>query len=345
MIKNLLQEGFALKNKGHYKHAIEVFYKALEEDNTSAELMLEIADIYYLMGNEERALNYIEQVIDKDPAHIEALKLLKKIFLNKNAYAEAEQTAKNIYCVTRNNDDLAEIFRLLNIQHKYDEIFEYQIENPNSTVYFEQARALFYKKDFVSAGKIVDKALELEPNNQEMLLLLGKIHYAQNNKEFCVSLIGKFDKDCKNAELLNFLGLVEAYRENYKQSINYFMQAISIERQNADYYYNLGNVYFKQGEEVLAKKNYNLALSLNPENNNYHFALANLYYKEKHYKRALEELNGDFFEAKLLKAVILYDTGYLALAKKELSILAQDQPDNCILQEYQSRIEQELRFN
>ena len=52
MIKNLLQEGFALKDRGHYKHAIEVFYKALEEDNTSTELLFEIADLYYRMQNE-----------------------------------------------------------------------------------------------------------------------------------------------------------------------------------------------------------------------------------------------------------------------------------------------------
>ena len=55
MIKNLLQEGFALKDRGHYKHAIEVFYKALEEDNTSTELLFEIADLYYRMQNEESA--------------------------------------------------------------------------------------------------------------------------------------------------------------------------------------------------------------------------------------------------------------------------------------------------
>lgn len=94
MIKILLQEGFALKDRGHYKHAIEVFYKALEEDNTSTELLFEIADLYYRMQNEERALNYIEQILDRVPEHITALKLLEKIFIDRNALAEAEQTAK-----------------------------------------------------------------------------------------------------------------------------------------------------------------------------------------------------------------------------------------------------------
>lgn len=81
MIKNLLQEGFALKDRGYYKHAIEVFYKALEEDNTSTELLFEIADLYYRMQNEERALNYIEQILDRVPEHISALKLLEKYLL------------------------------------------------------------------------------------------------------------------------------------------------------------------------------------------------------------------------------------------------------------------------
>ena len=79
MIKELLQEGFILKAKGYYKHAIEAFYKALELDNSSSELLLEIADAYYAINDEERALHYIEQILESSPTHIESLKLLKKI--------------------------------------------------------------------------------------------------------------------------------------------------------------------------------------------------------------------------------------------------------------------------
>ena len=72
--------------------------------------------------------------------------------------------------------------------------------------------------------------------------------------------------------------------------------------------------------------------------------MANLYYTEKHYKKALEELKGNFFEAKLLQAVILYDTGYLALAKKQLIDLEKEQPDNYIVQEYKNKIDEELKI-
>ena len=63
MIKKILQESFILKENGHFKQAIESFYKALEIDNKSTELLLEIAECYSLIGEKERTLNYIEQIL------------------------------------------------------------------------------------------------------------------------------------------------------------------------------------------------------------------------------------------------------------------------------------------
>lgn len=345
MIKDLLQEGFVLKNKGHYKHAIEVFYKALELDNTSSELLLEIAELYHLLQNEEKALSYIEQILNKEPTHVKAMRLLKRIFMEKRAYAEAEQAAKNIYCISKDNDDLAEIFKLLNLQHKYDEIFEYKIEQSNLPVKLEQAKAYYLKKEFEKSEKILNDILQTNPKNQEALLLLGKVWYANDKKDLCISLLDKLNMDETNPELLNFFAQTEAYRGNLNKGINYLIQASKLDRSNDGYYFNLANIYYKQGDTYSAKKYYNLALSINPDNPNYHFALANLYYSEKHYKKALEELTEDFFEAKLLKAIILYDTGYLALAQKELKILAKERPENSIIQDYQYRIYEELKLN
>ena len=343
MIKDLLQEAFALKASGHCKHAIEVFYKALELDNSSSELLLEIADLYDKIGNEEKALSYIEQILDKDPTHVDALKFLKRVFEKKEAWQEAEQTAKNIYCISHNPADLAEIFKLLIKQNKFDEIFEFKFKTEDKYVCLELARAYYYKKDFTKALEILTKIQPQMSDNQDFLLLLGQCCYYSNQKDRCIEIIGQFK--AKNAEQMNFLGLVETYLENYKEAVSYFNKAIKQNRLNSEYYYNVANVYFKQGELALAKRNYNLAISTCPENQNYHFALANLYYSEKHYKKALEELEGNFFEARFLKAVILYETGYLALARKELSELALEFPNKEMVNEYMTRINSELGLN
>ena len=102
------------------------------------------------------------------------------------------------------------------MQGRFDEIFEYNVENPNSSIYFEQAKALFYKKEFAKAQELLEKAIAEELGNQDILLLLGQVYYAQGKKDLCLELAAKISENDENAELLNFLGLLEDYKGNYK---------------------------------------------------------------------------------------------------------------------------------
>lgn len=343
MIKNFLKEGFILKSKGYYKHAIEIFYKALELDNSSLELLLEIADCYYNIKNTERAISYIEKILEKNPMHIDSLKLLKKIFINQEAWGEAEQITKNIYCISNDIDDLVEIFVFLNKQGRYNEIFEYNIEKLNHKIFYEMSFAKLKLNDFENAENYINKAIG-ELQISKYFLLKGEILYKQNKEDECIPLLEKLNFDSEDYKELCFIGLIKQYLGEYKLAVNMFKKAIKLEPRKDDLYYNCASTYFKMGEFDFAKKYYNLAISLNPNNQNYHFALANLYYSEKNYKRAFEELNYDFFEANLLKALILYDTGYIALAKIKFEELLKEQPNNSIVNEYIKRIQEELKI-
>lgn len=344
MIRQILQEGFILKAQGYYKHAIEAFYKALEQDCSSTELLLEIAECYYLMKDEERALNYIEKILDKTPTHIDTLKLLKKIFIEKEAWAEAEQTIKNIYCISKDPNDLAEIFSLLNKQKRFYEIFEYNADVDSANIFYEKAFAKMMLNQLKEAESYINRAIELS-DDIKLLLLKCKILFQMNRIDECSSLIEQINIGEKDSDSLNFIGLIKLYECDFKEALKYFTEAIKKDPSKDEYYYNCASTYFKMEDLQNAKKFYNLAISINPNNQNYHFALANLYYSEKHYKRAMEELNYDFFEARLLKSIILYDSGYLILAKKELENLAQEQPENELVINYMKKINEELSFN
>lgn len=343
MIKEILQEGFILKEKGYYKHAIETFYKVLELDNSSLELLLEIAKCYYLLNDEERALNYIEQILEKEPTHIQALKLLKEIFLSKNALTEAEQTAKNIYCISQDKKDLIEILELLIKLKRFSEVLEYNVESFESDVLYYKAYAKLFLNELDDAETYINKSIDLEESDKKKFLK-SKILYKKNKINESKEIINNLQIDIKDSEALNFVGLVEQYNFNFEKALDYFKQAIKLNSKNDEYYYNCASTFFKMGDVQQAKKFYNLAISLAPENQNYHFALANLYYSEKNYKRAMEELNYDFFEARLLKSIILYDSGYLVIAKREFEKLLKEQPENDLIKDYSSRIEEELRI-
>ena len=151
--------------------------------------------------------------------------------------------------------------------------------------------------------------------------------------------------DESDADALNFVGIVYQYQDKYNDAINYFKKAIKMSSKKDEYYYNCASTYFKINDIVLAKKYYNLAISLNPDNPNYHLALANLYYFEKNYKRALKELEYDFYEANLLKGIILFDMENFVLAKKEFDKLYLQNQEDDLLNEYRGKIDNKLHIN
>ncbi len=344
MIKQLLKEGFVLKSKGYYKHAIETFYKALELDNKSSELLLEIAESYYFMHDEERALSYIEQILENEPNHVESLKLLKRIFLDKKALEEATKTANNIYVISKAPSDLVEVLRLLNLQKRYAEVLSFNSEFSTVDVLYEKAYACLFVNEIESAENFINLALKQDSNNSKLQLLKGKILFKQAREDDCAEFVKQMNIDNESSDMLNFIGLVEQQQGNYKKSIEYFLRAINLDSKNDEYYYNCASTYFKMGDIAFAKKYYNMAISINPDNSNYHLALANLYYSEKQYRRALEELDFDFYEANLLKALILYESGYIALAKKGFDMLKAERPNDFVVDEYLAKIKEKLKI-
>lgn len=344
MTKNLIKEAFILKKQGFYKHSIETLYKALEIDNTSIELLFEIADLYFLLKDEERTLSYIEQILDKNPTHIDSLKLLKKIFISKQAWQEAEQTAKNIYCITGSILDLIEIFRILNKQSRYSEIFTYEIDKKNEDLLYEIAFAQVQINEIEKALSNINEALALNPNGNKLKLLKGEILLKQNKDEDALKLLHNIDMAAEDFNTLIFAGNVYQRNGKYKEAINVFLKALKHSKHSDICYYNCASTYFKMGDMMQAKKYYNLAISKKPDNESYHLALANLYYSEKNYKRALEELKGDFYEARLLKSIILADSGYLAIAKKEFEKLAKEYPEDDVVNNYVKKIENVLKI-
>lgn len=338
MIKNILIKAFELKRRKHYKRAIETFYKALEFDNKSAELLLEIADTYYKMNNAEKALNYVEQALSIDAFQVNALKFLRKIFMDKNALDKAEQISENIYCITKSDCDLAELLSVLNMQKKYEEVLNYENKNTNPDIVHQQSIALFKLDRKRDAITMLREGLAQNIDNQKLLAELCKIYFSCNDMNECNKLFHKLICPEDDPEMLNLFGLIYTANNNYNDAYNCYLKALKTSPKRDDLYYNLANCCIESGKYTDAKKYYNMAISINPNDEYYHYALAKLYYKEKKYKKALEELNSNILDSRLLRVVILCDAGYYSIAQKEIDELLIEYPDNEILKKCREKI-------
>ena len=81
-------EAFELKRKGYYKQAIEVYYKLLSKVSDDVEILTELADLYYLLHNNERANHYITKSLELKPDNISTLKVLCKVYMSERRSSE-----------------------------------------------------------------------------------------------------------------------------------------------------------------------------------------------------------------------------------------------------------------
>ncbi|MCD8377827.1 MAG: tetratricopeptide repeat protein, partial [Candidatus Gastranaerophilales bacterium] len=124
-MKNLMIEAFELKRKGYYKQAIEIYYKIMSAENDNIEILSELADLYFLLGNNERAIHYANKALEVDTEHVSSLSVLRRIYLKEQSYNDAENIAKKIYNITKSDLDLSELIDIFEYQQKYDEIVSY----------------------------------------------------------------------------------------------------------------------------------------------------------------------------------------------------------------------------
>ena len=108
-ILSYIKRAFELKEQECYKQAIEMLYKAiaLEPDNT--EILFQIGELYFMLNNYTRAIQYPEQVLEQDENHIPSLKLLKNICLKQNELYRAKETAEKIYEKEKTDNNLSSL--------------------------------------------------------------------------------------------------------------------------------------------------------------------------------------------------------------------------------------------
>ena len=101
-----ITKSFDLKPQGFYKPAIEMLYKALSIENNNVEILSQLGELYYLLENNQRAINYIEKTLEIDPLHIDCLKLMKTIYMAEEKYDEALKAVNKIYEINPTTENL-----------------------------------------------------------------------------------------------------------------------------------------------------------------------------------------------------------------------------------------------
>ena len=288
---NYVKRAFDLKNQKNYKHAVEMFYKALSLEPNNYEILYQLGEIYFLMGNYSRAIQYPEQILSENEYDINALNLINKIYLAQNNIRAVRQTAEKLFQLNPDDHNLTNLVKIYADIDILSELEPYK-EKILKNQYCLYEYAKYHQKicDFDNAIKYINLALDINKSNENYLILKGKILYDMGKLSDAKEIFNNYDYNTSNPEILNYKGLFELDDKNYIEAVKYFSKAISIDGKNPKYYYNLGNAYFLNGWSNEAIAAYKKAIIFSPDNLDYRYSLAYLYISNLDFVNAKNEV-------------------------------------------------------
>ena len=177
---------------------------------------------------------------------------------------------------------------------------------------YSDATKHFQNGQINEAKKICFEILKTEPNNFNVLYLLGVIAFQTKNYSKSDELIAKaIEINSKNSEFYNFKGIVLVHLNKFEEAIQNWTKAIEIDPNSLDAFNNRGNALIKLKKNELALKDFDQAIKIKPNfaqaYNNRGVVLKDL----NRFDLALEsvnkaiEINTKYADAYNLKGVIL----------------------------------------
>ncbi len=119
---------------------------------------------------------------------------------------------------------------------------------PSSAVYSARGNAYREKGDLAQAQRDYDKAIELDPKNNEPYHNKGFVYSLVDDHDSAIRYYDKALAIKKLAITLNARGLAWRGKGNFERALADFDEAITLDPKLADTYINLGNLYGDRGE-------------------------------------------------------------------------------------------------
>ena len=158
--------------------------------------------------------------------------------------------------------------------------------------YILAAKIYIKMYDFANVVKMTQTVLSLDLNNEEALYLkalgqMGKLEIDDAIKTAKQLL----DYNPHKSEAYALLGAAYMEKLEYEVAEKYYLEAISVDAKNPDYFFSLALMQEKLGKMKEALRHLYVAYSLNPENKQVIAKLVGLYIKEQQYKNAIKLLS------------------------------------------------------
>lgn len=232
--EELLEQGTQLYEQGNFRGAIVLYKNALEKDANYLEARTELANSYLATGRYAKAKNEYQKVLHQNPASVELLLKLTRVYLGQKNTAEA----------------------LLAL----DEYHSSMPETAESLTLYGQAHGSV--GDIDSAAKFFKKALQLQPDSIPARLNLAKVYLQYKKFTEARQLLETIIAQDENfVEAYYLLARIETRDGKKNAALKVYQALVAVQPQQLRALYMIGLFQMEQGQLSEAQKSVDLLLS------------------------------------------------------------------------------------
>ena len=273
--------------------------------NSSNEDKFKVASNLFNSNKLEQAENILNDILEDNPKHINAINLLAVINVNLKRYDKGIHYFKQGLEIDKNNIALMKNFiTTLNRLKKYDEANKYlnilyNLTNKSHLIASELTNNLIMLEKKEEAYKFIDNALKTDPESELLILTKANCLFELNNFEEAKKLYEKvYNKNNNNFHALFRLGFLNQKDMKFQDAIHCYNKIIerkerfkNMNKEIALTLYNLGLCYGKMEEFALSEKNYIESISYNNKSVDTYTNLSNLYLSQNKLEESLDQMN------------------------------------------------------
>ena len=216
--------------------AAQDFARALLNDSTNAAYYLALADLYFDVENMKDAIAVLEKGLSLTPDEPEIMRELGKYYYYLTDYKRA------------------------------DELFQKteKLDPRGPATAFWQAMSLRDQQKNDQALKLMEKAVELDPEYYDAVIMLAQMYAERKDNRALTNYNKVLAIDSPSAEALYGKAMFYQNTNQADKALTEYKKIVAVDRNFTDAYYNMGFIYYNQKNYAKARDHFNMAIAVKP---------------------------------------------------------------------------------
>jgi tetratricopeptide (TPR) repeat protein len=242
-----------LTKQGDLKEAIQLIESSTRHNPKNPELLIQLARLYYLSDQFEKAVSVSQQVESLDPRGNRELFLMLALSLERlgNRDAAEQKLQKLLQAFPTDNQALIELAKIYLAQRSGVKVVAL-LDSPtvrkseNAQLHALFGEGLLISNDLDRAISEYERACDLDGEAEQYRFNLAALYFRKGQHERCVEALEKIPINKRNAETFNLFGSAYAKLGNSQRSKECYERAIGFPEVDEKPYYNLGLLLIRE---------------------------------------------------------------------------------------------------